>query len=66
MSLGDHKPFTIAIVGGGISGLCLAVSLQNRNVPFMIYEQAKSFREIGYVDVPVRAENLVTPEQYLE
>lgn len=41
------KPFTIAIVGGGIGGVSLAISLAAQNVPFHIYESAASFGEIG-------------------
>lgn len=41
------KPFEIAIVGGGIAGLCLAIGLLNRNIPVKIYEQAPKFGEIG-------------------
>lgn len=41
------KPFTIAIVGGGIGGVSLAISLAAQNVPFHIYESAPSFGEIG-------------------
>lgn len=47
----DHppapKPFTIAIVGGGIGGVTLAIALAAQNVPFHIYESAPSFGEIG-------------------
>lgn len=42
-----EKSFTIAIVGGGIAGLSLAIALGNRNVPVQIYEQAPQFGEIG-------------------
>lgn len=42
-----QKPFTIAIVGGGIGGVALAIGLAARNVPFHIYESAPSFGEIG-------------------
>lgn len=42
-----EKSFTIAIVGGGIAGLSLAIALRNRNVPVQIYEQAPQFGEIG-------------------
>jgi len=38
---------SIAIVGGGISGLVLAIGLVKRNISVQIYEQAKSFGEIG-------------------
>lgn len=41
------KPFTIAIIGGGIGGVSLALCLAAQNVPFHIYESAPSFGEIG-------------------
>ncbi|OAA65627.1 salicylate 1-monooxygenase SalA [Niveomyces insectorum RCEF 264] len=41
------SPFHIAIVGGGIAGLALAIALHKRNVSFTIYEQAAAFGEIG-------------------
>lgn len=44
---GPETPFTIAIVGGGIGGVSLALSLAAQNVPFHIYESASSFGEIG-------------------
>jgi salicylate hydroxylase len=37
----------IAIVGGGIGGLALAISLASHNIPFHIYEAASQFSEIG-------------------
>ena len=43
----DKKPFTVAIAGGGIAGLALAIGLLNRNVPFHVYESAHHFEEIG-------------------
>lgn len=42
-----RKPFEIAVVGGGIAGLTLAIGLINRNIPVKIYEQAPKFGEIG-------------------
>lgn len=42
-----QPPFTIAVVGGGIGGLCLAVGLLRHGVPFHIYEGAPAFSEIG-------------------
>lgn len=45
--LGPPKPFTIAIVGGGLGGVALALNLAAQNVPFHIYESAPSFGEIG-------------------
>lgn len=41
------KPFSIAIVGGGITGLVFATSLLKHNVSFIIYEAASQFGEIG-------------------
>lgn len=43
----DEKPFDVAIVGGGIVGLILALGLIRRGVPVKIYEQSNSFHEIG-------------------
>lgn len=41
------KDFEIAIVGGGIAGLTLAIALHHRGVRVAIYEQAPQFGEIG-------------------
>jgi len=41
------KPFNVAIVGGGITGLILAVSLLQHDIPFTVYESAAQFGEIG-------------------
>lgn len=41
------KRFTVAIVGGGIGGLTLAIGLIRRNVSVQIYEAAAEFKEIG-------------------
>lgn len=43
----SSKDFEIAIVGGGIAGLTLAIALYQRNIPFKIYERAPRFQEIG-------------------
>lgn len=44
-------PFIIAIIGGGIGGLCTALSLHHQckeqNVEIHVYEQAAQYREIG-------------------
>ena len=37
----------VAIVGGGIAGVTLALGLLARNVNVKIYERGRSFREIG-------------------
>ena len=33
-----QKPFTIAICGGGIAGLALAIGFLRHKVPFHLYE----------------------------
>ena len=45
--MASTKDFNIAIVGGGIAGLTLAIALHERRVPVIIYEQAPKFGEIG-------------------
>ncbi|PNS14601.1 Protoporphyrinogen oxidase [Sphaceloma murrayae] len=47
MAVTKTKQFEVAIIGGGIAGLTLAIALHYRNVPFVIYEQAPAFGEIG-------------------
>ncbi|KAI1374466.1 mannitol 1-phosphate dehydrogenase [Hypoxylon crocopeplum] len=60
------RPFDIAIVGGGISGLTLAISLLQQNVPVTVYESASKFGEIGagvgFGPNAVRAMGLISPE----
>ena len=41
------KPLNVAVIGGGIGGLCFAIGLLRHNVPFHIYEAAHAFSEIG-------------------
>ncbi|KAJ5628072.1 hypothetical protein N7490_010300 [Penicillium lividum] len=43
----SKKNFHVAIVGGGIAGVTLAVALHERNIPVTIYEQATAFSEVG-------------------
>lgn len=45
--MADKKKIDIAIVGGGIAGLSLAIALHHRGVNIKIYEQAPKFGEIG-------------------
>ena len=42
-----EKQCSVAIVGGGIGGLTLAIGLLRRNVKVQIYEAAASFEEMG-------------------
>ncbi|KAJ4384697.1 hypothetical protein N0V86_000298 [Didymella sp. IMI 355093] len=41
------KEYSLAIVGGGISGLTLAITLLRYDVPITVYEAAPHFGEIG-------------------
>lgn len=43
----DQTPPRVAIIGGGIAGLTLAISLHARNVPVTVYERSAAFGEIG-------------------
>lgn len=40
-------PLHIAIVGAGVTGLCLGIGLLARNVPFTIYERALGIQQVG-------------------
>ena len=42
-----QKPFDLAIIGGGITGVILAIALTGRNIRCTVYEQAGAFGEIG-------------------
>ena len=42
-----QKDFTVAVIGGGIGGLTLAIGLYERGVPVHIFESASKFAEIG-------------------
>ncbi|KAK0747100.1 hypothetical protein B0T18DRAFT_413107 [Schizothecium vesticola] len=59
-------PFHVAIIGGGITGINLALGLRARAVPFTLYERAPGFREIGAgIGFSPNAEvamNLLSPE----
>lgn len=39
--------FRVAVVGGGIGGLVLALALRERGISCQVYEQAEELREIG-------------------
>ena len=61
-----QRPFTIAICGGGIAGLALAIGLLRRNVPIHIYESSHAFAEVGagvaFGPNGLRAMSLIDPE----
>jgi len=37
----------IAIIGGGIGGLTLGLTLKRNNIPFKLFEKSKKFKEVG-------------------
>ena len=41
------KDFDIAIIGGGIAGITLAIALHSRGIKIKLYERAAKFGEIG-------------------
>lgn len=47
MEFWPKKPFSIAIVGGGLAGLSLARGLLRRGVSCQVFEAAPAFAEIG-------------------
>jgi len=61
----DSKPYTVAIVGGGLGGILLAIGLATHKVPFHLYEASSDFGEIGagvaFGPNSVRALRLISP-----
>ena len=60
----EERPFRIAIVGGGIGGLCAALQLhyhcKDVNIAIDVYEQASQYAEIGAgVGIGVNAAKLL-------
>jgi 2-polyprenyl-6-methoxyphenol hydroxylase-like FAD-dependent oxidoreductase len=45
--MGDSGRDDIAIIGGGICGLTLALQLHKRNIPCRVYEAAPELKELG-------------------
>jgi cation diffusion facilitator CzcD-associated flavoprotein CzcO len=43
------KPPQVLIVGAGLAGLLLAITLQKANIPFEIYERSKFVRPLGNI-----------------
>lgn len=44
---GNNNNFKVAIIGGGIIGLHVALGLLHRKIPVTVYEQAQRLEEIG-------------------
>ncbi|KAH9900636.1 salicylate 1-monooxygenase sala [Xylariomycetidae sp. FL2044] len=68
MATASKKDFEIAIIGGGITGATLAISLLKHNIPVQVYEQGHAFSEIGagvaFGPNAVRAMKLCDPSIY--
>jgi salicylate hydroxylase len=41
------KPFSVAVIGGGIAGVTLTISLLARNIDVHLYERDADFEEVG-------------------
>ncbi|KAI1474751.1 hypothetical protein K445DRAFT_301200 [Daldinia sp. EC12] len=65
---GDAKRIRVAIIGGGITGVILALGLQKRGIDYVLYERASAFTEsgagIGFSPNAERALPVVDPEVY--
>lgn len=46
-AVAEEKAMEIAIIGGGIAGVTLALGLLSRNINVRVYERGRSLREIG-------------------
>lgn len=59
-------PLTVAVCGGGIGGLALAIGLDRLGISYHIYEAAAAFAEIGagvsFGPNSVRAMSLISPK----
>ncbi|KAI0376940.1 FAD/NAD(P)-binding domain-containing protein [Hypomontagnella monticulosa] len=66
MSSTENKYVRVAIIGGGITGVILALGLQKRGVQYTLYERTLAFTEIGagigFSPNAERALNVVDPE----
>ena len=45
--MGDKKPLKIAVIGGGIAGLALALNLKRRGLTCDVYESVPEVKELG-------------------
>ncbi|KAI0153036.1 hypothetical protein GGR57DRAFT_154099 [Xylariaceae sp. FL1272] len=47
MTTGSNPRIHVAIIGGGITGVILALALEKRGVSYTLYERAPAFTELG-------------------
>jgi salicylate hydroxylase len=47
MTVNSTTPIHVAIIGGGITGVILALALEKRGLSYMLYERAPAFTELG-------------------
>ncbi|KAI2615411.1 FAD/NAD(P)-binding domain-containing protein [Hypoxylon sp. NC1633] len=68
MAASEKNQIHVAIIGGGITGVTLALGLQKRGVDYTLYERADGFAEIGagigFSPNAERALGVVDPEVY--
>ncbi|KAI1407531.1 FAD/NAD(P)-binding domain-containing protein [Hypoxylon sp. FL1857] len=68
MSSARNNSIHVAIIGGGITGVILALALQKRGVDFTLHERAPAFTEIGagigFSPNAERALKVIDPEVY--
>ncbi|KAI0808730.1 hypothetical protein GGR55DRAFT_182642 [Xylaria sp. FL0064] len=68
MTVGTSTGLHVAIVGGGITGVILALGLEKRGVSYTLYERAPAFTEIGagigFSPNAERALKVVDPKVY--
>ncbi|KFY90231.1 hypothetical protein V498_06088 [Pseudogymnoascus sp. VKM F-4517 (FW-2822)] len=64
--MAQRKDFHIAVCGGGIGGLCLAIGLLRQNISCKLYEAASAFAEVGagvsFGPNTIRAMELIDPQ----
>ena len=64
--MAQRKDFHVAVCGGGIGGLCLAIGLLRQNISCKLYEAASAFAEIGagisFGPNAIRAMELIDPQ----
>ncbi|KAI1827614.1 hypothetical protein F4861DRAFT_327658 [Xylaria intraflava] len=68
MNINSNTHIHIAIIGGGITGVVLALALEKRGISYTIYERAPAFTEIGagigFSPNAERALKVVDPKVY--